>query len=118
MAVGLDLDQYQLKKRVLLVFAPTPGDARYKEQHGYLRDSQGLLDERKMVAFGIFEDGPSFAEDRAVSHEDARRAREAFGLQEGDFGLRLLGLDGTEILRSSEPLPVEDLVEMVIERKE
>jgi hypothetical protein len=113
MTVGLDLDQYQLKKRVLLVFAPYPEDTRYEEQHDWLRGGQDLLDECRIVAFGIFESGPSFAEDRSVSNEDARRAREAFGLQEGDFGLRLVDLDGTEILRSSEPIPVEDLVEVV-----
>ncbi|NIT88357.1 MAG: DUF4174 domain-containing protein, partial [Gemmatimonadetes bacterium] len=32
MSVGLDLDQYQMKNRVLLVFAPTPDDVRYEEQ--------------------------------------------------------------------------------------
>lgn len=113
MAVGLDLDQYQLKSRVLLVFAPRPEDARYQEQHDYLRVGEDLLEEWRMLVFGIFEEGPSFAEDRAVSHEDAARARESFGLEEGAFGLRLLDLDGTEILRSSEPLPVEDLIDVV-----
>ena len=113
MAVGLDLDQYQLKRRVLLVFAPRPEDARYEEQHDYLRVGEDLLEEWRVLVFGIFEEGPSFAEDRAVSHEDAQRAREWFGLEAGAFGLRLLDLDGTEILLSSEPLPVEDLIDVV-----
>jgi Domain of unknown function (DUF4174) len=113
MAVGLDLDQYQLKKRVLLVFAPTPEDARYREQHAFLQDEPGLLEKARMVVFGIFEDGPSFAEGRAVSHEDSQSAREDFGLGERGFGLRLIGLDGTEVLRSDEPVPVEDLLEAV-----
>ena len=113
MAIGLDLDQYQLKKRVLLIFAPAPEDTRYEEQHDYLGDGEDLLQEWRIVAFGIFEDGPSFAEDRAISREDADRTRESFGLRDGEFGLRLLDLDGTEILRSSEPIPVEDMVEVV-----
>lgn len=116
MAVGLDLDQYQMKKRVLLVFAPEPRDIRYEEQHEYLEQDRETLDEWKVVVFGIFEDGPSYAEDRPVSHEDSERARHEFGVREGAFGLRLIDLDGTEILKSSEPLPVPDLVDVVAEK--
>jgi hypothetical protein len=113
MAIGLDLDQYQLKRRVLLVFAPNPRDARYQEQHAYLRDGKDLLDEARVVEFGIFEHGPSFAEERAISHEESESARERFGLESGEFGLRLLDLDGTEILRSVEPIPVEEVLDVV-----
>jgi hypothetical protein len=114
--MAVDLDQYQLKSRVLIVFAPDPDDARYDQQPDFLDHRRDLLDEWRIVTFGIFEDGPSFAEQRAVSREDSIRARESFGVEDGDFGLRLLDLDGTEILRSSEPLPVEDLVELVEEK--
>jgi hypothetical protein len=113
MAIGLDLDQYQLKRRVLLVFATDPDDARYEEQHGYFRRGKDLLDQWRIVEFGIFEHGPSFAEQRAVSHEDSERARERFGLEPGAFRLFLLDLDGTEILRSSEPIPVEDVIDVI-----
>jgi hypothetical protein len=113
MAIGLDLDQYQLKRRVLLVFAPDPDDVRYEEQHEYLRGCKDLLDQWRIVEFGIFEHGPSFAEERPVSREDSERAREQFGLRPGDFGLYLLDLDGTVVLRSSEPIPVEHVVDIV-----
>jgi len=116
MAVGLDLDQYQLKQRVLLVFAPSPEDARYVNQHAYLDEGEDLLDEWKIVVFGIFEDGPSFAEERAVSSEDSQRARDDFGVEAEEFGLRLLDLDGTEILRSDEPIPAEDLADVVADK--
>lgn len=118
MAVGLDLDQYQLKNRVLLVFAPSPEDARYVDQHAYVEEGDDLLEEWKIIVFGIFEDGPSFAENRAVSGEDSDRAREDFGMSEGAFGLRLMDLDGTEILRSSEPIPLEDLAEVIEQKAE
>lgn len=113
MSVGLDLDQYQLKKRVLLVFAPNPGDARYREQRAYLEEEGTVAEDWKIVEFGIFEDGPSFAEERALSREESSRARAEFGLETGAFGLRLLDLDGTEILRSSEPIPLGDFVELM-----
>ncbi len=116
MVVGLDLDQYVMKSRVLLVCAPEPEDARYEEQHAYLEEGEAALQEWKIVVFGIFEDGPSFAEDRPISHEDAARARERFGVEEGDFGLHLLDLDGTRILESSEPLPVPDIVDVAAEK--
>ncbi|UCC25541.1 MAG: DUF4174 domain-containing protein [Gemmatimonadales bacterium] len=113
MSVGLDLDQYQLKKRVLLVFAPNPSDARYREQRAYLEEDAMLADEWRIAEFGIFEDGPSFAEERALAREESSRARADFGVEAGAFGLRLLDLDGTEILRSSEPVPLGDFVELM-----
>jgi len=116
MAIGLDLDQYQLKKRVLLVFAPSPADARYREQRSYLRDEEGLLNRWNVVLFGVFEDGPSFAEHRPISHEEAERARERFGFEVGEFGICLVDLDGTHILRAKEPLPADYAVDVIEER--
>lgn len=118
MAVGLDLDQYQMKNRVLLVFAPEPEDARYEEQHAWIDETRDELDEWRIAVFGIFEDGPSFAEDRPISREESERAREEFGVREGEFGLRLIDLDGTSILRSEEPLPVPDVVEVIAEKED
>ena len=116
MAVGLDLDQYQMKQRPLLIFAPDPRDVRYEEQRDYLHEDEQLMDDWRLVVFGIFEEGPSFAGDRPVSHEDSERAREEFGVQEGDFALRLVDLDGTEILTSGEPLPMDELVDVMAEK--
>jgi hypothetical protein len=118
MAIGLDLDQYQLRNRVLLVFSPNPHDARYHKQHAYLDDDEDSLQEWDIVVFGLFEEGPSFAEDRAVSQEDAARTRDDFGIREGEFGVRLIDLDGTQILRSSRPVAVPDLVDAMMEKKE
>ncbi len=116
--MALDLDQYQLKQPVLLVFAPDPQDVRYEEQLIYLHDDSGDLEASKIAFFGLFEDGPSFAEDRPISHEEAERARESFGVEEGGFGLHLIGLDGTEILRSDEPLPLHQLIAAIAEHEE
>lgn len=113
MSVGLDLDQYHFKKRVLLVFAPAPGDVRYEEQKLYLEDDTAEVEEWKIVVFGIFEDGPSFAEERPLSRSDGARAREAFGVEEGDFALHFLALDGTEVLRSEEPVPLDVLIDAI-----
>ncbi len=115
MAMGLDLDQYHLKKRVLLVFAPNPQDVRWEEQRIYLEDDSGEAEAWKIAVFGIFEDGPSFAEERPISHEDSVRAREGFGVEEGSFALHFLDLDGTEILRSEDPLPVDVLIDVIPE---
>jgi hypothetical protein len=113
MTIGLDLDQYQLKNRVLLVFAPTPDDVRYEEQIEEIESVQGQADDRDLLVFGIFERGPSFAEERAISSEESARARRRFDVSDGDFGLRLMGKDGTEILRSGEPLPSDDIFEAI-----
>jgi hypothetical protein len=113
MAVGLDLDQYHLRKRVLLVFAPQPGDVRYKEQMLHLEDEDEEVEDWEIVVFRIFEEGPSFAEERPLSREESRRARETFGVEEGAFGIHLLDLDGNEILSSEEPIPVDLIVDAI-----
>lgn len=51
MTAGLDLDQYQLKGRVLLVFAPTPDDVRYEEQIEEIESVQGDADDRDLLVF-------------------------------------------------------------------
>lgn len=109
MTIGLDLDQYQMKSRILLVFAPTPDDARYEEQVDEIEAEREEAEDRDLLLFGIFEDGPSFAEERAVSSGESARARVRFDVSHAEFGLRLLDKDGTEILRSSEPLTAEDI---------
>jgi hypothetical protein len=109
MAVGLDLDQYQLKNRIVLVFAPTPRDIRYEEQIEEIEQVREEADDRDLLLFGIFEDGPSFAEARAISSEESARARTRFDVGASEFGLRLVDKDGTEILRSSDPLTAEQI---------
>jgi hypothetical protein len=118
MALGLDLDQYQLKSRVLLVFSPGPRDPRYEKQHAHLEDEPGMLREWDILVFGLFEEGPSFAEERAVGREDADRARDDFGVQKGDFAVRLIDLDGTVVLSASNPVAVQDLVDVLMEKAE
>lgn len=113
MAIGLDLDQYQLKNRVLLIFAPDPRDARYREQRDYLHDDSDELQEQRLVVFGIFDEGPSFAEERPLSREDSARAREHFGVHEDEFALHLIGLDGRQVLSSGVPLPADRLLAMM-----
>jgi hypothetical protein len=113
MTVGLDLDQYQLKNRILLVFAPTPDDVRYEEQVQEIEAERDGADDRDILLFGIFEEGPSFAADRAISSEESARARARFDVSDTEFGLRLVDKDGTEILRSSEPLTADDVFRAV-----
>lgn len=113
MTIGLDLDQYQLKNRVLLLFAPTPDDVRYEEQVAEMESMPAEAGDRDLLVFGIFERGPSYAEDRAVSSEESAHARTRFDVADGAFALRLVDKDGTEILRSEEPLPCDDVFEAI-----
>src|SRR5690606_41377253 len=99
MAVGLDLDQYHFVKRVVLVFSPSGRDVRYEEQRLYLEDDTGEVDSWNLEVFGIFEDGPSFAAERALSREEAQAARERFGGAEANFALSLRVLAGLAALR-------------------
>jgi hypothetical protein len=115
MAVGLDLDQYHFVKRVVLVFSPSARDVHYEEQRLYLEDDTGEADSWNLEVFGIFEEGPSFAAERALSREEAQAARERFGVDEGNFALYLLDLDGTSVLRSDEPVPLDQLIDAIPE---
>lgn len=94
----MDLSQYRWKNRLLLLFAPSPADVRFREQRRLFAGGEAGFEDRDLLLLELLKD---------------TEARERFGVEEGRFALVLVGKDGTEKFRSHEPVPTEDVFSRV-----
>ncbi len=87
--------------RRLLLFASDAADTALVTQRQWLQaDSVGIIDRDIWIAV--------FTEPRTF-----RRMYEHHGIRHGGFTLVLLGKDGTEKLRSTEPVPLRELFGLI-----
>jgi hypothetical protein len=100
------LPTFQGKSRVLVVSARSTNDPALVRQNEWLQAAEPGLRDRDVVVVrivGSAVDGPG---DLKL---DARRLREALGLDVAKFGVALVGKDGSEALRQSEPITMPSL---------
>lgn len=90
------LASYRDKKRLLLVFAPSADDPRYLEQRGWLEARAAGLKERDLSVFYLTPSG-------------AASLYGCFSVAESGFTVVLIGKDGTEKRRYSEPVQPDEL---------
>jgi len=102
--MDFDLEAFQWKNRIILVFAPSSNSDVYKRQmQEFEGEEDGVLD-RDLLIFELFEDGESRQGDTSLSERVAPRLRRQFEVGEGEFLLVLIGKDGTVKLRSNHPV--------------
>lgn len=94
----VSLDVYRGKNRILLVFGPSPEDPQVQHQLTSAADNKDDLAERDLIV-------------RALPSGDPESAgfRERYGVPAEGFTAILIGKDGTEKLRRSEPILAEEL---------
>jgi hypothetical protein len=111
-AAAASLEQFQWKNRVLVVFS-TDGDPRGESQVNELLSQRLGLTERDMVVLRVRDDvvHPVFGDSPHVNVDDLRRDLEAPDAAE--FGVVLIGKDGTVKLRVSEPIAGPELFSIV-----
>jgi hypothetical protein len=102
------LKQFKGCKRVLLIFADAQDD-HAMVQDELLRKVHLRLIEDDIEVFSIAGGGvfPLFEDLYDLDADDIRECLQ--GPQTGEFGVILIGRDGSVKLRSSEPLPPEDI---------
>ncbi|GGD63791.1 MULTISPECIES: DUF4174 domain-containing protein [Rhizobium] len=102
------LEQFRDRKRVLIIFADAQDD-RPIIQDEWLRKAQMRLIEEDVEVFTIAGGGAFalFDDDWELDADDIRARLQ--GPPAGEFGLILIGRDGTVRLRSSEPQTAEEI---------
>ncbi|MBY5318378.1 DUF4174 domain-containing protein [Rhizobium leguminosarum] len=102
------LEQFRDRKRVLIIFADAQDD-RALIQDEWLRKAHMRLIEEDVEVFSIAGGGAFalFDDDWDLDADDIRDRLQ--GPPSGEFGLILIGRDGTVKLRSSEPMSAEDI---------
>jgi hypothetical protein len=89
------LMQYQWKKRVLVVSAPTEDDRNLREQQNEVALVPEDFLDRDMVLVTLLDNAVSTAGDRELTTEETIAARATLGIRPGSFALRLIGKDGS-----------------------
>jgi len=102
------LEQFRDRKRVLIIFADAQDD-RAVIQDEWLRNAHMRLIEEDVEVFIIAGGGAFslFDDDSDLDADDVRERLQ--GPPSGEFGLILIGRDGTVKLRSDEPRTAEDI---------
>ncbi|MEL7543525.1 MAG: DUF4174 domain-containing protein [Pseudomonadota bacterium] len=106
------MKRYAWHSRPLLVFAPSPGDARLKRQQQLLAGRAAALRERDMVVIFIVGDAVSARFGRTPGLS-ATALRRRFGVAKSAFRTILVGKDTGVKRRSSEPLSLNALAAQI-----
>ena len=113
MDASFDLDQYQWKNRLLLVFAPSAKSPPYENQMRLLEGAGPELKDRDLKVLHLLLEGDNRIDDQALPPDAARQLRARFDVGEEAFILILIGKDGTEKRRDDAPLQPEALFEQI-----
>ena len=111
--MDFDLEAFQWKNRIILVFAPSSNSDAYKGQmQEFGGQEDGILD-RDLIILELFENGESRRGKTFLSKPVAPRMRRQFDVGEGEFVLILIGKDGTVKLRSNHPVSTSNIFGLI-----
>jgi len=109
------------RNRVLLLFAPSDNDPRIQSQLKLLAHHTAEMKDRDVVLIPVVtENGPPVAADTLrelqpppVSDNEQLLLRRQYHISPGAFALILIGKDGEEKFRSSTPVTIERLNQII-----
>jgi NADH dehydrogenase [ubiquinone] 1 alpha subcomplex assembly factor 1 len=104
---------YRWQKRPLLIFAKSESSPPLQQQLAAVEATRDLFEERDMVLIVVLAAGPSQAGDGPLSENDGDRLREAYGVREDTFAVRLVGKDGGVKRQADEIVPMEELYDLI-----
>ena len=89
------LERYTWQNRLLLIFAPSAGDPRLREQQEILARSEAGLIDRDLVIMQLLPDSEPGIDNQPATGLDSASIYRDFAIEPGDFRLLLVGKDGT-----------------------
>ena len=108
------LDAYFGKSRPVIVFAPDRTEGPGAEQLKRLQAARDTLAKRDMPVFVVTRTGvTALSGGRAAATLKAEDLRKTYGVEEDGFAVVLIGKDGGEKLRSTDPVAAEKLTDLV-----
>lgn len=102
------LDQYRWKNRILLVFAPDPQDQHLRDQRSLLNDSRVGLVDRDLKVIVV---NPKSHTSLATAY--SKHLYQVYKIEKDTFVVVLIGKDGTEKLRTSQPISPAELFRII-----
>ena len=111
--LSMDLNQFQWKNRLLLIFAPQEGDAFAQALQNEILTHPDEISERDLVVFSVFETGPSYMETTRIDPQTAAAIRTKFAAPLGQFTCILVGKDGGVKLKRHAPVKLEEIFGLI-----
>ena len=105
--MAFDLNTYQWKNRLLLVFAPSENSPAYQRQMQLFQGQQAGFKERDLLLVELLTESTSRAYGQTLDDADVTRVRSRFNVAPQDFRVILVGKDGTAKRRESNPIQPE-----------
>ena len=104
-----NLSDEQWQHRILLVFAPSEQSPFYQQQQQAWQSRSEGMQERDLKLLEVLATGASRVDGQPMSAASADRLRNQFGVAPEDFAVILVGKDGTEKQRFSQPVDLSDI---------
>lgn len=109
----IDLSRYQWESRLLLVFAPSEENTRYRDFRRELRDQEDEIVDRDLLVFHILERGESRLGDISIDRQSAALLRDRFSAKPGQYTVVLIGKDGGEKLRRGDEVNIAETFPLI-----
>ena len=107
------LTQYQWKKRILVISAPTEDDRNLMEQQHEVALVPEDFADRDMVLVTLLDNAVSTADTRGLTTEETLAARADLGIIPGSFALRLIGKDGSVKLSGEKATSMTEIFALI-----
>ena len=112
-AQAMDLSRYQWKNRLLFVFAPDRSYPMYTALHNSLAAQAAEVADRDLVVFEVLDSDRSSTNKDIIDPETARRLREKFDVDRGDYAVILVGKDGGTKLKRQGRTALKDIFALI-----
>jgi len=112
-ASEIDLSEYRWKQRLLFIFAPSATDTTWLALEKRLTQAALETEDRDMILFRIFENGPSQAADKTLPAADVDALRLRFGIETGRFTVVLVGKDGGVKLTAHRDVDLQSIFDLI-----
>lgn len=110
---SFELSQYQWKKRILVLSAPTETDENLTKQIKEVALAPEEFADRDMMLVVLQDDATSVAGDRMLTAEETKDVRAALRMSSDAFALRLIGKDGSVKLTAKEATSMTDIFALI-----
>lgn len=112
-AMDLDTEDFQWKKRLLLIFSTERADPLFNSIVNEISSRRGDVEDRDLVIFEILESGASKMNSSELELQKAASFREPLKIPKNTFTVILLGKDGGIKLKRNENVRLEEIFQLV-----
>lgn len=112
-AMDLNIEDFQWKKRLLLIFSPHRADPLFKSLANEISSRPGDAEDRDLVIFEILESEDSKMSSGKLEPQKSASIRERFEIPNNTFTVILLGKDGGIKLKRSDHVRLEEIFRLI-----